>query len=166
MANICYADFDITAPDEQHADKLENTLNSLMNKESNGVWYLSIAGCCLSDVYLDRCGMLLHIESTVKWGFNDKEVKALFRWFKKEADICEFVLRYEEDASHMYGEYVWDDMEPALIWQHYLPAKYWPEDENRDDYFDQIACRFEAHPKSRMIRLTRKKKTNKTENNK
>lgn len=159
MANSCYADFNIICPDSECANKLKQTLHALMKKEDNAVNYLEIGGCFLSYVYIFQSGFTFHIESQVEWGFSDKEVKALFRWFKNEGDICEFEVTYEETASHMYGTFFWEDMEPDFILHTYLPEEQWPEDEDDAHYFGAIAKRFEQNPKDRKIRLTRKKKT-------
>ena len=159
MANECYADFDIMAPDEAHAIGLMDKLQSMLFKQANGVCYLDLAGCALNNVYMYRSNLALKIEATVKWGFNDKEVTSLFRWFKQEGDICEFDLAYEQDGEHMYGEYVWEDTEPDIIRHVYLPEDQWPEDETSEDYFELIGERFEQFPEDRAIYLTRRKST-------
>lgn len=139
MANMCYLDIRVLfgEPDKL-ASKMEKELPGLIERAPNGSSYMKLDQLFLSHVYVRRDGHEIKIEGLVRWGTNDEEVISLLNWFQKKGTVAYLEVTYEETAGHLLGTYVYEDMEPDILWHHFLPEDEWPEDEDSDDYFDQL----------------------------
>ena len=155
MANMCYLDISVELGSFEQADAMEKELDSMIEKNDHNVGFMRLDQLSLSYVYLQRYNHEVVIEAQVRWGTNNDEMKSLLRWFQARADVVTFEASYEEVASHMLGSYTYDDMEPDILWHHFLPESKWPEDEDSDTWFDRLYDLLENESTDRALKLTK-----------
>lgn len=153
LANMCAITIQVEFGSFEQAEKLEQDLNVMLERNDNGSGFLKLDQMSLGHVYVRRCNHEITIEGEVKWGTNDDEMKSLLHWFQARADVCTFEVTYEEPGCGLFGTYSYDDMEPDVLLNVYVPQEKWPADYDRDDWFDKLYNLLETDSEDRQIDL-------------
>ena len=154
MANNCMTEFEITTATEQDAERLFHLLNAAKleaEKKIQGFFIGSESRYFFdADIYYE--GNTLGMYGWVKWGFADEEIAVIIKWFMAQAGIRNIRVIYDEAGCLLRGEFNYASGEQSIV-HTYLPEKFYPEDSDAEDYYDEIEKRYAEHKATEEISL-------------
>ena len=149
MANICFVSLKIECRSKRAAIKVNAALTQLKeaaDQQRKGFY----AG---SDRYIFDAAFYVYEKEVsmaywVKWGYSDEEVIALIKFLDEITLIKSLLLRYEEGACLLYGEYIYS---AGTLSCRELPVQYYPDATDSDSDQERLQQAFDLYGTLRHI---------------